>query len=652
MKKYRFIAILITVTLLCSAAAQPVLASGEENPSKEETVYVLADANGNAEKIIVSDHFSNVPAEEAEIYMSDLAEVQNVKGEDYWQGISEGTRNLPVNISVTCTLDGMAVDAARLQGVSGHLVLRYEFENTLQTETPDGEILYAPLMVLTGTILDGNTAEQVEVTNGQLTAYGDRNLILGFAFPGLREDLQMDLTEDLQEDWTEVLDIPDYVEISADVEDYESADLYVVVSNALFREVDSSSVEDLFEDTEWKEDLDTLTDAMAQLTDGSSELSDGLKDLQDGCGDLSDGVSQLSDGLAALDTHSEELNQGAEQIFETLLLAAQDQIKAAGLEVEDLTTETYETTLDDLLEYLDGADELARQTAMNQVEASVNDHEEDVKEAVVQAVQEEVTRQVTAVVQEEVTAKVLAAVREQVRVQVLASQGLEEDGYEQALAAGLIGEEQQNALQAAVDTQMETEEVQALLDAAVQEQMRTEEIQTAITSNTEVQMQTEEVLNTIDQNVKEQKAALVEENYASGEVQSQIAAAVQQAADGKIRITELKDQLAAFLAFYDGLAEYTGGVADAAEGASALNGNMPDLISGVNELADGAQELADGLTEFQEEGVQKLTDFIDQDLPRVKDRLKEIIDLAESNTSFTTAAEELDSTVKYIFKLS
>ena len=685
MKKYHIVAILLIVALLCSAAAIPAYASLDESPCKEDTVYVLSDAAGSVDKIIVSDRFANVTAEEADAYMSDLAEVQNVKGEDYWQGISENTLDLPVKISVTCTLDGKTVDVTELEGVSGHLVLRYHFTNTRKTQTEDGKTLYSPLLVLAGTILDEDTAGQVEVTNGRLISYGDKNLIVGYAFPGLLEDLQVDLTEpadaaseepgtgvgtvsetdtyadtDIDQESLgqkvmermEDLDIPDYVEISADVEDYEPADMYVVVSNALFREMNSSTLDDWLEDADFKEDLDTLTDAVTQLANGSSELSDGLKDLQDGCEDLSDGISQLSDGLATLDSHSEDLNQGAEQVFETLLSVAQAQIEAAGLEMEDLTIENYESTLDDLLEYLDGAEELARQTAMSQVEAAVNAREAEVEAAVTQAVQEEVGKQVTAAVQEEVTAKVMAAVQEQVWTQVLASQGLDADSYEQAAAAGLIGEEQQNTLQTALDAQMETEEVQALLDANVQEQMGTEEVQTAISSNTEVQMQTKEVLAMIDQHVEEQKDAIIEENYNSEEVQSQIAAAVQQASDGKVQITDLKEQLAAFRTFYDGLAEYTGGVTSAAEGAATLNESMPDLISGVETLATGSQELADGLAEFQEEGVQKLTDFLDRDLNRIKDQWTEVIDLAKAHRSFTTETEGLESTVKYIYKLS
>ena len=48
----------------------------------------------------------------------------------------------------------------------------------------------------------------------------------------------------------------------------------------------------------------------------------------------------------------------------------------------------------------------------------------------------------------------------------------------------------------------------------------------------------------------------------------------------------------------------------AAAGAQRLQSNMPALLNGVKQLRDGAMQLSDGLKQFNEEGVEKLVDFM------------------------------------------
>lgn len=121
------------------------------------------------------------------------------------------------------------------------------------------------------------------------------------AFPGLQEDLGIS---------KEQLDLPDYVEISADVTDFTLETTLTVVSNSLLNEVDTDDLTsgDL---GSLSDSLGKLTDAMDQLMDGSSQLYDGLCTLLDSCGQLSDGVDQLTDGLNQLSSNSSALNAGA-----------------------------------------------------------------------------------------------------------------------------------------------------------------------------------------------------------------------------------------------------------------------------------------------------------------------------------------------------
>ena len=105
---------------------QPVVEETEESTDdeakKEETVFVLANANGGTNKIIVSDHLVNADSMSSLKETSSLKDVQNVKGDEtytenggertwnaggkdiYYQGTS--TEELPIDITVKYMLDG------------------------------------------------------------------------------------------------------------------------------------------------------------------------------------------------------------------------------------------------------------------------------------------------------------------------------------------------------------------------------------------------------------------------------------------------------------------------------------------------------------------------------------------------------------------
>lgn len=87
--------------------------------------------------------------------------------------------------------------------------------------------------------------------------------------PGLKESLGID-DADLGDD----VQFPDYVEVTADVEDF-SLDMTVsMASSNLLSEMNVNGDIDL---SVLSDTIDEMTDASDQLVDGSSELSDGLK---------------------------------------------------------------------------------------------------------------------------------------------------------------------------------------------------------------------------------------------------------------------------------------------------------------------------------------------------------------------------------------
>ena len=652
--------------------------------TKDETVYVLANAEGEAKRVIVSDWLTNPDGEKDLADATTLKDAKAVKGsaflkdgvwynadgaDVYYQGDAEDA--LPVNLTVSYTLDGEAKTAAEMTGKSGRVTIRVACD---VKETKDG--VKVPFAALTAALLDNDVFTNIEVTNGKFLDDGDRTVVVGWALPGLQETLKLD---------AETVTLPEYVEITADAKNFEAPTTLTVVTNELFSAVDVDSIDA----TELTENINKLKDGMAQLKDGASRLADGvsaLKDgaktladgatelkngaeaLKEGANPLGDGVSQLNDGATALETGSvqlaeglntltannEALASGATKLFETVLGIANTQLSAAMENAPTLTIENYEETLTALL---DACSEAGIDKQLHdQVETVVNQNRAKIEEAV------------TAKVRETVAAQVEEAVRENVTAQVLAAMDMTPDTYKTAVESGALTDAQKNQIAAAVDAQMKSQEVKAVL-----------------AQQTEQTMGSDEIKATIEQNVNEQVEALTQQNMASKDVQARRAAALEQGQAAAASLTALKAQLDDYRTFYDGLNAYLAGTAQAANGASELktgaaqlaagteelngkvpallegigslsNGmntlteNLPSLTDGVQQLLDGANELKDGLNTFDEEGVSKLVSLVEDDLADMLDRVKAALNAANAYTTYTSLGENMTGRVRFVWR--
>lgn len=632
MKKNRIIAIVLAAALVCSLAGVSALAAGNQKtdtaspaaaqtdsadttpPSATgETVYVIANTDGSAKKVIVSQKYDPDDPNAAQEAQSSLTDAQNVKDDNCWQGTTD--KPLPVTMHITYTLDGKSVSADALAGKSGHVTMRFDYENTqYETKTIAGKSqrIYVPFAVLTGAILDSDNFRNVSVTNGKLVDDGDHTVVVGMAFPGLQENLALD---------TDKLEIPSYVEVSADVTDFSIETTLTVVTNSVFNDVEEDKLDKDALD-ELSDDLDKLTDAMEQLMDGSNELFDGLDTLLDKSHDLADGVGQLSSGLKKLDASSAQLNEGAKTVFNTLLDTANKQLQAneslseAGITIPTLTISNYADVLNGVIAKLDPDSVIAQAeaAARQQVTAAVRAQEDTVRAAVTEQVRQNVSDNVT------------AAVKASVLEGVLESQGMTQKQY--VVADDTV----KMAVSSAVDAKMNTETVQQNISATVSAQMASPEVKALI-----------------DQSTEQQISLLIEQNMNSETVRAQIDAATAQASAGAKQLLALRQQLDSYNTFYIGLQTYTAGVAEAAAGAVKLNKNMPGLIDGVKKLRDGSLELADGIKELNEEGIEKLVDAFDGDLTELSDRLQATIDVSRDYRSFIGSGDSGDG-VKFIFR--
>ena len=568
-------------------------AESVEKAEKNETVYVLAGKDGSVKKIIVSDWIRNTLGEGKLNDSSDLSGIENVKGDEsytmggdntkiwdtdgkdiYYQGTIE--KELPVTIGIRYMLDGETVSAEEIAGKSGKVTIRFDYTNRqYRTVTIDGkeEKIYVPFAMLTGMLLDNDVFSDIEVTNGKCINDGDRTAVIGVALPGLAENLGV---TDGQ------VAIPSYVEVTATVKNFRLATTVSVATNELFNKIDTSVFDSAIGTAEEK--LAQLSTAMTQLMNGSSQLYDGVCMLLEQSGALIDGIGQLADGLKELNANSATLRGGAKQVFDTLLATAQSELAKSGVNVT-LTTENYGTVLDGVIASLATAGTEEHPTAHDTI-----------------------VKAVTAAVREQVTAQVTEGYREQVLAAVLQAQGMTVEQYNAAVAAGLVDEDTQAQVDAAVYVQMKKSATQTTISATVDTQMATEQIQALVAQNVTAQV-----------------------NEKTAEIQA------------------LKGQLDDYNTFYTGVNDYTAGVDKAYAGISELVAQLPKLTAGITDLRDGAGQLRDGLTEFNTKVVGKLVALANGDAKTVLVRLRATVDVSKSYNNFSGIGD-MDGQVKFIYR--
>lgn len=659
-----------------------VLSASEETEEagKEETVYVVANADGSAKNVIVSEWLKNKDGEATLKDASDLKDIENVKGEEaftqngdqltweaggndiYYQGTTD--KKLPITEKVTYFLDGKEMTPQEIAGKSGKVKIRFDYiNNEKTTQIVEGEEheVYVPFTVLTGMILPDDYSN-VEITNGKVISDGNRKVAVGMAMPGLKESL--DIGED---DLDGEVKIPDYVEVTADVDNFSLEMTMTVAVNDL---LEGRDLGEAFDVSELEDDMDTLTDASKQLVSGSKELSKGLKTLKNsmkefttgadtlksgissytsGASQLNDGIQTLSgssgaliSGVSTLNGSAATLNSGVAQLDQTLKAEISDEEKASLVQQAD---EAIDSTFQDQNSGTEAIknqaaatfyDSLANnQTAKEQVSAGLGTYTETILDSVLETAytqvagdsakkdqmaqyKPQVVQAVTQAVVQQVTQSVTSGVMSAVIQQQAAAMAEQAGGALNAEAVAAIC----NAVNEAVNT--EGSEAQSQINALVVQQ----DINGLVAANVEAQMaqveqQIDAALNseegqaqikaTVDELVNQTVATAMANDTLKAGMDSTAAQIVAGIADGA------KDTVGAAVADTAKTAAKTAAEAatlTAVDGtkaqiSAAINATDStsgySLVTGMQALSQGTQTMSDNMPALTD-GIHQLTD--------------------------------------------
>lgn len=345
----------------------------DNDADKDESVYLISDANGNVNKTIVVDHLKNKDKKDTLEDASNLSDIENVKGKEkftqsgdkltwqaggkdiYYQGTA--TEEPPVTQKVTYYLDGKEISPEDLAGKSGKVKIRFDYTNTTSyTETVNGEkqTVSVPFAAITGLVL-GDGFENIEVTNGKAEVSDSSSVVLGYALPGLKDSLGIK-DKDLDGD----VNIPEYMEMTADVENFSMPAAMTFVVNASdyvsTDGIDTSDLDDMINDL--KDASTQLQDGSKTLAEGTDTLSDGLSTLQSKLGTFASGVGTLQSGLKTYTDGVSTLSGGLNTLGNSTgaLVSGADKLNSGAGQLASGSA----TLKDGLKTYTDGANGLAK----------------------------------------------------------------------------------------------------------------------------------------------------------------------------------------------------------------------------------------------------------------------------------------------------
>ncbi|MGI6020707.1 MAG: hypothetical protein ACOX71_04435 [Lachnospiraceae bacterium] len=599
-----------------AAAGEQIDTSAPGGVDKDEKVYVIMDADGNTQKVEVSDHLINSGNSEKIKDRTDLIDPENTNGDEtftqngndlewnaggndiYYSGTTQ--KEVPADVKISYELDGKSITADELAGKSGRVKIRFDYQNHLKTTVEeDGEKteVYVPFVMVSGMILDPEKFSNVEVSNGKVISEGKYQIAVGYGMPGLEESLG--IGDAVFSDSGEKIEYPDYFEVTSDVTDFELGMTMTFAFSDLLKDIDIDNIDLSGTD----KDIDDLESGTQELLDGTSKLMDGSETLSEAMGTAKGGTEELSAGVSAL----------VDGLTGTLPNAIQSSID----------------------EYSGAADGI--EEAQNELNSGINKMMNDA----VSAGAANAASQTAGIIKNALAEPVSTVKKDIGTIASVMAQAGQTQTFDIAVSGGTqtyLNREDLSEVE--VETySIEQRSYHVLTDEQYQAIMQ------ALSEASGVNMDPDpnEILSGIDQTAVSAAAA-----EAAAEDQAQIAASAASLA-GKAgaqgAVTALRSVKNTMQSKFD-----TASLMKLKEGAQTLAGGADEIYDGSEELLEGAAELHEGMVKYSEEGIDKLLDLYRGDIKGLISRLKAIKQAGEEYKIFSDLADGVGGSVRFIYK--
>ena len=640
-------------------ASSLVLALGTINAvpalaySKDETVYSKVKSNGESYQTTVTEHIKNTDDLETLNDISELLNITNTNGDEefsrennsitwkasgndiYYKGNTE--KELPIESSIKYELDGEEIEAKDLAGKSGKIKITINYTNKEErTVRINGktEKMYVPFVVATGTMFDNTKIKNVTVTNGKVIDNGNKTLVVALSCPGLIESLGLE--DDVDIDLNKI-------EISFDAENFEMGNIMSVAMPKVFENSDIDNLDAIYSQindlksasTQLVEGAKTLQDGTEEYVSKSTEFADGLESFNQGINTATSSYNKIDEGIDSVNSNisniksgASKLNQGASDLSDGLN-SLQTGVSAGKEKAVSSLEESSETLSEGIDQIIAGKDQEVETIKEQVIENANNQLADGLKTGVSSAVSSAIDSTMSAKLNAIMSDKSLTD-EEKATLQKVASKLAVTDAEKQAMS----------------------KQIGTAIDSAVAKTTKAQEAG----------------LDKINDNEKGVKAGL---KTLKTQASSSIKIGISAISSGFDSITEGTTELIAgsnvlkngtstlsqgtsklqtgVNTLSNGSKELKTGLSTLNSSSDMLNSANKQLLEGANTISDGAKTLAEGMSEFDEEGINKIVSLVNGDVKDLQARVEKLQDLANEYNSFAGIEEGNEGTTKFIF---
>lgn len=615
--------------------------------TKDETVYSNANSDGERYKSIVSTHLENSEEEKILRDLTDLLNIENTSGDEeftregdtliwkadsndiYYKG--ESDKELPVDISIKYELDGEEISADEIAGKSGEVKITIEFINNEEHDVwMNGkyEKMYTPFVVAVGTYINNENNTKIEVKNGKTIDDGSKTFIVGLAFPGLEESL----------DISYLIEIPNSLEITMKTDSFEMNNIISYITPIKADDMDLDIFNDL---NKIYSKVDKLQSASQQIEEGAKTLAEGAQtyyeksqEFNQAVGKFSDGMSYANSSYSKLDTGINSIDSGAKQL-QSGSKQLSDGTSALNTGVSQMKSKV-SASAGELPKLVDGASQVSE--GLDKLYDGITDAASNENA--------EVTEKLTAIVTEEKT---------QAGTLLAYNQSL--SNVKSQLAAIDTTDLDEDTI-IAIQTAIGTIDAQMAANTTIAGTLNNNAdkyvgLVTGIGDSTTQQLQglanNVALLKDGAKQVSDgTKTLQLSMSTLTGGLET-LSSSTKQLSDGASTL-------------YNSTFQLTTGTSQAKEGSSQMKEGLQTLDSsakqilladtqlteGAKTIQDGAKELSAGVQEFNESGINKICGYINNDIRNIGDRAEALKELSEKYNTFTKVDTDTEGKVKFI----
>ena len=561
MKKYkRFTAAFIASILTVSAVPASLFAQASD--TKEEVIYVMADASGDVKDIYAVNIFGsgnhtdygtyrNLKILNTQDRLTETADGYSFSTDSdkvYIQGTLPNAE-IPWDISIKYFLDGKEMSASEIGGKNGKLEIKFCVTKNNKCKTD----FYNGCAVQADFTLDTKICKNINAPDATMANVGSNKQLTYTILPGKGIDTS----------------------ITADVTDFEmpSASINGVRLN-LNMSVDTSQFSDK---------ITELTDGIGKLDDGAKELSDGTGNLKDGTAALKDGSQKLASGADTLDSGISTLESGVKTLQEGLnALYSQNNTLNGGSAQVKAALDTIQTALNSVSADTESLKTLM--TASGQIESAINSLKSGASSL---------------------------------------QQGTSYSAYENTLLQNGLDisslQSGNNAAIQALNSKISTltEQLNSLPEGSAEKQAIQAQIDSSkniiqlLSGSNGLISGTKSYLSGLNDGAKQLSDGLSQLSSSYNGFNSGLQTLVNTLSGMIVKLSSLSDGITELSTQYSGLdngiQQYTDGVAKIVSGYKSLTNGTSALVSGSKELKSGADDLKNGVSDLYD-GTEDLSD--------------------------------------------